>query len=382
LEKDTPDQSAPSEDNQSDSAQTRRRKIEHIDICLQEDVQSKRSTLFDEIDFIHRALPEIDKSAIDLTTNFLGLRSAAPIVISAMTGGHPQTYDINKRLAEAAEEMRIPIGVGSQRAAVEDPSLARTFKVVRECAPNCPVIANIGATHVEVAPDAIEMIDADVLAIHLNPLQEAIQPEGDCNSAGFLDNIAEIRAIVDIPIIVKETGAGISASVAKELEDVGIDAIDVGGVGGTSWSAVEYYRAMKEGDSMKAQLGQEYWDWGIPTALSVIMTTAATDLPVIATGGVRSGLDVAKALALGAMSAGIAYPLLAPAANGTMQDVVTKLKGFTESLRVAMYLTGCDCVDDLAAQPLLLGPRLTSTLQALNIEYRKPRRGARDHIFR
>ncbi len=382
MERDAPDRLAHAEDVQSDSAQTRRRKIEHIDICLQEDVQCRRPTMFDEISFIHRALPEIDKSAIDLRTNFLGLRADAPIVIAAMTGGHPQTYDINKRLAQAAEELRIPIGVGSQRAAVEDPSLASTFKVVRECAPSCPVIANIGATHVEVAPEAVEMIDADILAIHLNPLQEAIQPEGDCNSVGFLDNIAEIRASIDIPIIVKETGAGISPLVARQLEDLGIDAIDVGGVGGTSWSAVEYYRALKEGNQMKAQLGQEYWDWGIPTALSLIMTRGATDLPVIATGGVRSGLDVAKALALGAMAAGIAHPLLAPAANGTAQDVVTKLKGFTESLKVAMYLTGCDCIDDLARQPLLLAPTMMSTLQSLDIDYHRFTRGTKDHGLR
>jgi isopentenyl-diphosphate delta-isomerase len=379
------DASEPAKRSRADSAdadQTSRRKIEHVNICLQEDVQSRRGTQFDDIQFIHRALPEIDKDAIDLTTNFLGLRADAPVVIAAMTGGHPQTYEINKRLAEAAEELRVPIGVGSQRAAVEDPSLANTFKVVRECAPSVPVIANIGATHVEAAPEAIEMIDADVLAVHLNPLQEAVQPEGDSNSVGFLDNIAEIREAVDIPIMVKETGAGISASVARKLEELEIDAIDVGGLGGTSWAAVEHYRAVKDGDQARAQLGEEFWDWGIPTALSLIMVREATDLSVVATGGIRSGLDVAKALSLGAVAAGIAHPLLRPAVTGTSKDVVLKLRSFIEGLRVAMYLTGSECVDDLTRQPLLLSPALVSTLQALDIRSWKFTRGIQSQRLR
>ncbi|MHA2214015.1 MAG: hypothetical protein ACW992_12715, partial [Candidatus Thorarchaeota archaeon] len=169
---------ADSSEAHDEAAQTRRRKIEHIEICLDEDVQSRSSTMLEDVKLVHNALPEINKDAIDLTVNFLGLHASAPIVIAAMTGGHPDTLEINRRLAEAAEELRIPIGVGSQRAAVEDESLADTFRIVREVAPSVPVIANIGATHVDVAPSAVEMIDADVLAVHLNPLQEAVQPEG------------------------------------------------------------------------------------------------------------------------------------------------------------------------------------------------------------
>ncbi|TFG10260.1 type 2 isopentenyl-diphosphate Delta-isomerase [Candidatus Thorarchaeota archaeon] len=354
-----------------EAAQTRRRKIEHIEICLQEDVQCKKSTMFEHIGFIHNALPEIDKNDIDLTTNFFGLRADAPLVIAAMTGGHPDTLEINKRLAEAAEEMRIPIGVGSQRAALEDPSLENTFKVVRESAPSVPLIANIGATHVESAPEAVEMIDADILAIHLNTLQEAVQPEGDCNSIGVLDNIALIVDSVDIPVIVKETGAGISSSVALALEEADVDGVDVGGVGGTSWAAVEYYRALREDNILKAQLGLDFWDWGIPTALSIVMVGETTDLDIIATGGVRSGLDVAKALSLGAVAAGVAHPFLRPAFEGSTEVVVQEIKKFTEGLRVAMYLNGCEIVEDLVERPLLLSAELIKRLESLDIEYRK-----------
>nr|KXH77468.1 MAG: type 2 isopentenyl-diphosphate Delta-isomerase [Candidatus Thorarchaeota archaeon SMTZ1-83] len=345
--------------------------MEHIEICLDEDVQTRVSTMFEHVNFVHNALPEIDKDKIDLTTNFLGLRANAPIVIAAITGGHPRTYEINRKLAEAAEMLRIPIGVGSQRAAIEDPSLADTFRVVREKAPSVPVIANIGATHVEAAPSAIEMIDADILAIHLNPLQEAVQPEGDCNSEGVLDNIAAIVDSVDVPVIVKETGAGMSGEVAESLEGIGVAGVDVGGVGGTSWSAVEYYRALREDDDLKAQLGLDFWSWGIPTALSVIMVRDSTDLEVIATGGIRTGLDVAKSIALGAMSAGVAHPLLRPAVLGSPLDVIVQVERMVEGLKVAMYLTGCSAVSELGEKPLLLGGPLIEALKSLDIDYRK-----------
>ncbi len=327
--------------------------------------------MFEHIEFIHQALPEIDKDAIDLTINFLGLRANAPIVIAAMTGGHPQTTEINRRLAEAAEELRIPIGVGSQRAAVEDPSLEDTFRVVRESAPSVPVIANIGATHVDAAEAAVDMIEADVLAIHLNPLQEACQPEGDCNSIGVINNITAIMDTVDVPIMVKETGAGISAEVAIALEEIGVDAIDVGGVGGTSWAAVEYYRALREGDEIKAQLGLDFWDWGIPTALSVIMVREATELDIVATGGIRTGLDIAKALSLGAIAAGVAHPLLSPAVKGKTKDVVAELKKLLEGLKTAMYLNGCLKVEELLERPLILSSEMITTLKALDIDYKK-----------
>ncbi|MFW9981357.1 MAG: type 2 isopentenyl-diphosphate Delta-isomerase [Candidatus Thorarchaeota archaeon] len=350
---------------------TRRRKIEHIEICLDEEVQCQRPTMFEDIDFVHNALPEIDKDRIDLTTNFFGLRAGAPLIIAAMTGGHPQTKSVNMKLASAAEELNLPIGVGSQRAAVEDETLVDTFKIVRETAPSVPVIANIGATHVSAAPKAVSMIDADILAIHLNPLQEAIQPEGDCNSEGALESIAAIVDSVDVPVIVKETGAGISGEIAKSLEEVGVAGIDVGGVGGTSWAGVEYYRALREEDDLKAQLGLEFWDWGIPTALSVLMVLDSTELDVIATGGIRSGLDVAKALALGSIAAGVARPLLRPAVYGSALDVIVELERILEGLKVAMYLTGSQKVEELSSKRLILTGKLVESLKSLGIDYRK-----------
>ena len=355
--------------NTVEAEQTRRRKLEHIEICLREDVQCRRSPMFEHVHLIHKALPEVDRDSIDLTVNFLGLRASAPLVIAAMTGGHPDTMEINRRLAEAAEELRIPIGVGSQRAAVEDPTLEDTFRVVREVAPSVPVIANIGATHVDAAPAAVEMIEADILAIHLNPLQEAIQPEGDCSSVGMLDSIAAIVESVDVPVMVKETGAGISAQVAVALEEVGVAAVDVGGVGGTSWAAVEYYRALQENDEVKAQLGLDFWDWGIPTALSVLMVSEATDLEIVATGGVRSGLDVAKAIALGATAAGVAYPLLQAAVEGTTRDVIVELEKIIDGLKTAMYLTGCQTVDELGAIPIMFSAEMIATLNSLGLDY-------------
>ena len=359
------------EEDSSAASLTRRRKIEHIEICLDEEVQCLRSTMFEDIDFVHNALPEIDKDRIDLTVNFFGFRAGAPLIIAAMTGGHPQTKSVNMKLASAAEELGLPIGVGSQRAAVEDESLVDTFKIVRETAPSVPVIANIGATHVNAAPDAVSMIEADILAVHLNPLQEAIQPEGDCNSEGALESIAAIVDSVDIPVIVKETGAGISSEVAKSLEDAGIVGIDVGGLGGTSWAGVEYFRAQKEDNDLKAQLGLEFWDWGIPTAMSVLMVLDSTELDVIATGGIRNGLDVAKALALGSVAAGVAHPLLSPAVHGNALDVIIELERILEGLRVAMYLTGSKKVEELSSKRLILSGKLVESLKSLGIDYLK-----------
>jgi isopentenyl-diphosphate delta-isomerase len=359
----------PTSDDDYEALLTKRRKMEHIEICLNEDVQYSVSTMFDDIHLIHNALPEIDKDTIDLTTNFLGLRAAAPIVIAGMTGGHSETLAINRRLAQAAEVLRLPIGVGSQRSAIENPELVDTFRIVREEAPSVPVIANIGATHVEEAVKAVEMIDADVLAIHLNPLQEAVQPEGDCNSIGVLDKIADIVDSIEVPVMIKETGAGISAGVATQLESIGVDAIDCGGAGGTSWSAVEYYRALKEEDELQSYLGKIFWDWGIPTALSVIMILDSTDLDVIATGGIRTGVDVAKAVSIGAMAAGVAIPLLRAAVHGTTEDVVFELNKIIEGLRVTMYLTGCETIDDLVSRPLIIKGELAESLNSLGIDY-------------
>lgn len=344
---------------------TSRRKIEHLDLCAKEEVESYGSG-FEDIVFIHRAIPEMDKNSIDTKVSLIGKKLAAPILIASMTGGHPETLRVNRNLAEAAEALGLGIGVGSQRAALEDPAQEESFRVVRDAAPNAFVYGNIGAAQlqeygVEGVERAIEMIDADAIAIHLNFLQEAIQPEGDVDASGILALIMDICSSIKVPVIVKETGAGIAHQDAVALIEAGVAAIDVGGRGGTSWARVEVYRAQAEGNSLLENLGLLYWDWGIPTAASVVECATAGNVPVIATGGVRSGLDVAKAIALGARCAGVALPLVAPA----MQDsgaVVECLSRMIEELRVAMFLTGSPDVDSLSRAQIIFSGKTREML--------------------
>jgi isopentenyl-diphosphate delta-isomerase len=324
------------------------RKLEHLLLCLHCDVEYKnKKTGFEDIEFIHKALPEINKDEIDISTEFFGKKLDAPIIISAITGGHPASLSVNRKLAKATNKLNIGMGVGSQRAAVENPDLISTYTVVRENAPNAFIIGNIGAPQIEYAQKAADMIDADALAIHLNPLQESIQPEGDINARGQLESIKKIVDEVEIPIIVKETGAGISREVALTLESLGVDAIDVAGSGGTSWAAVETYRANKK------YLGNLYRDWGIPTAVSTIEVCESVNIPVISSGGIRSGLDAAKAIALGADAVGIALPFLKAACKG-YKAVIAKLEEFQEALKVAMFLVGASDLKQLRNTDLVI----------------------------
>ena len=345
--------------------ETRRRKFEHIRICLEENVESSY-TGFEDVMLIHKALPEVDYDKISLEIEFLGEKLKAPIIIAGMTGGHPETKKINENLALAAEEFKIGIGVGSQRAGIEDESLVDTYTVVRDNAPNAFLIANIGIAQVlekgvEYAEKAVEMIDADALAVHLNFLQEAVQPEGDKKAEGAKEALKEVCSL-NVPVIVKETGAGISREVAFELREAGAAAIDVGGKGGTSWSAVEAFRIK---DDVMREVAIDFWDWGIPTAFCVAEVHDV--LPTIATGGIRSGIDVAKSLALGAKAAGIALPFLKPATSGE-EDVKRKVKYFIESLKTAMFLTGCKKVDDLRRVPLFITGKLKEWLEFREID--------------
>jgi len=328
------------------------RKIEHLTLCTVEDVESGEAG-FDDVHFVHNALPEVSKSTLDTTATFLGNRFSSPVFIAGMTGGHPDTTRVNASLAEAAERLRIGIGIGSQRAAIENPKLIESFSVVRERAPHAFVVANIGALQVkeyelDVVDRLIEMVDANALAIHLNFLQEAIQPEGNTNAEGCLEAIESISKSVRIPIIAKETGAGISREVAERLKKAGVSAIDVGGAGGTSWAKVEAYRAGN--DPMLERLGTLYEGWGIPTVVSLL---EASVLPLIATGGVRNGLQVAKSIALGASLCGIGLPLLKSALNGSAH-VIGEISAIVEELKVAMFLTGCKTLGDLTSKPLII----------------------------
>lgn len=335
---------------------TSQRKIEHLRLCATSPVESKEvSAGFEDVMLIHRALPELHMEDIDLSTNFLGCQLDAPFMIASITGGHPDTTPINAALAKAAEEMGIGIGVGSQRAAVEDPEQEESFRVVRDVAPDAFIYGNIGAAQireygVEGIEKLIEMIDANALAVHLNFLQEAIQPEGDVDASGSLDVIKDICSL-NIPIIAKETGAGISYEDAVLLKDAGVSAIDVGGVGGTSWSGVEVYRARERNDIKLELLGELFWDFGIPTVPSIVECSSM--LPVIATGGLRTGVDIAKSISVGAEVASAALPFVAPALEGK-DEVVQTIRLMLDELKVAMFLCGCGDIESLKNAPAVI----------------------------
>ena len=324
------------------------RKLEHLELCANRDVEYKRKkTGFEEIELIHKALPQINKKTINVKTEFLGKKLDAPFIITGITGGHPASLAINRELARAAEQLKVGMGMGSQRAAIENPDLKSTYTVIRDEAPSTFIIGNIGAPQIEYAERAADMMDLDAMAVHLNPLQEAIQPEGDVDAANYLEFIKDTSKTLDIPVIVKETGAGIKREDAIALENAGVAALDVAGSGGTSWAAVETYR------SKDRSLGDLFWDWGIPTAVSTVEVSQSVKIPVMSSGGIRTGLDAAKALALGADAVGIALPLLKEAYQGH-EAVISKLEKFIEELRVAMYLVGASSLSDLKKCDLVI----------------------------
>jgi isopentenyl-diphosphate delta-isomerase len=349
-------------------SQVEGRKSDHIQICLDEDVQARQTTTgFENVSFVHKALPEIDRDKINLRTVMLNHEFSSPLIVGAMTGGTAEAKKINAAIAEAVEDLGLGMGVGSQRAAIENPQVESTFSIVRKRAPTAFIVANIGGPqlvrgyHAKKARKAVEMLNADALAIHLNPLQEAVQPEGETTYAGVAGKIREIAEVLDVPIIVKETGAGIGAEEAKTLHKAGVAAIDVAGAGGTSWAAVEYHRANRVKDEPHERLGTVFWDWGIPTVVSLVEVVQSVNMTVIASGGIRSGIDVAKALALGASCAGIASPILGPAA--TSPDKVKRLLHFViDELRNALFLVGADSVEALKKVPLVLTGRTAEWL--------------------
>lgn len=347
------------------SSRTSSRKEQHVRITLAEDVSFKgKSAGFDQFDFVHNALPELDLAEVDLSTAFLGKPVGLPIIVSSMTGGYRDAGRINRGLAEVCAERRLPMGVGSQRQAIEDDTHHRSYSIVREAAPDIPIFGNIGAAEVAKLRSAdpvrrlADLIRADGFAVHLNPLQELLQPEGNPEFRGVLNGIAMLVKDLGLPVIVKEIGAGISEDVARRLIDVGVRIIDVAGAGGTSWAGVEILR--RNGSSRgrgHRDFASSFWDWGIATANAVRQVGGLKQrqrgLTVIASGGIASGLDVAKSIALGADLAGAARPMLKALERGGRKGLLAEIDAWAGELRGAMFLTGSKTLKDLQARPLV-----------------------------
>jgi len=325
------------------------RKSDHIRINLEHDVSSSLTTGLEHYRFTHRALPEIDLDEVDLTLNLFGRRLQAPILISSMTGGSEQAAQINRTLAAAAQANGIALGLGSQRAALEQPDLAFSFQV-RDVAPDILLFANLGAIQlnnqytVDHCRRAVEIAGADALILHLNPLQEALQPEGDTHFRGLLRRIETVCRSIDVPVVAKEVGWGISAQTAQQLASAGVAAIDVAGAGGTSWSQVEMYRIH---DEVAANVAATFRQWGIPTAESIRQVKQALpEIPIFASGGLRDGLDIAKCIALGAVMGGMAGPFLKSAVESldAVNRIILQLK---REIQVCMFAVGATNLSQL-----------------------------------
>ena len=323
------------------------RKSEHIRINLEKDVAFPNITTgLEQFHFMHQALPELNLDDVDLSVSIFGKRLAAPLLISSMTGGGPEAERINLRLAEAAETAGIAMGLGSQRVALEDETKARSFQV-RRVAPSLLLFANLGVAQlnkgytVSHCLRAVEMIEADALILHLNPLQEVLQAGGDVHWAELAAKIEKVCRALPAPVIAKEVGWGISPQTARLLADAGVAAIDVAGSGGTSWAEVEYHRT---DDLLLRRLARTFVDWGIPTAETLMLVREAVpEIPLFASGGLRTGLDVAKCLALGADMAGLAAPFLKAAAVSA-DAVLSEINALKAELSVSMFLAGAESI--------------------------------------
>ncbi|MFB2976605.1 type 2 isopentenyl-diphosphate Delta-isomerase [Microseira sp. BLCC-F43] len=329
--------------------ETQNRKADHLRVCLEESVQFQQTTGLERYRFTHCCLPELDWNEIDISTSFLGKQLGAPLLISSMTGGTEFAGIINQRLAKVAQKYKLAMGVGSQRVAVENPEVGGTF-AVRSLAPDILLFANLGAVQLnyqyglDQCLRAIDLLQADALILHLNPLQESVQTKGDKNFRGLLDKIAILCMKLPVPVIAKEVGNGISATMAEKLIDAGVAAIDVAGAGGTSWAKVESERAK---DPMQQRLGATFADWGIPTAECITNVRAiAPNIPLIASGGLRNGLEVGKAIALGADIAGLALPFLQAAAESEAA-LDTLVEMLVAEITTVLFCTGNGTLSDL-----------------------------------
>ena len=333
---------------------TSSRKADHIRINLDEDVRSGLTSGLEHYRFIHQALPELNLEDVELNLRLFGRELRAPILISSMTGGTEQAGKINRVLAEAAQETGIAMGLGSQRAAIENLGLSNTFQV-RQFAPDVLLFANLGAVQlnygygIEQCQQAVDMIEADALILHLNPLQEAVQPEGDTRFAGLLNRIEAICQALPVPVIIKEVGWGFSEQAARQLAEAGVAAIDVAGAGGTSWTQVEMHRAETKDQAL---LAAAFIDWGIPTAQAIInVRKVAPDLKVFASGGLRDGIDIAKCVALGASLGGMASPFL-KAANQSLEKTIDTISLIRRQIEITMFASGTANLEQLRKSSL------------------------------
>ena len=350
---------------ETESANTIRRKDEHLDLCARAPVEHAGSGLLEEVGLVHEALPERRLEDVDLSCSILGRNLRAPVLVSAMTGGTLRAGGVNRALAAMASRHGFGMGLGSQRAMLEQPELAPTFRV-RDVAPDLLLLANIGMVQArDAGPDRVrhlvESVDADALCVHLNPAQELVQAEGDRDFRGCLDGIGRLVSELPVPVVVKETGCGLGPRTLARLADVGVEWVDVAGVGGTSWPGVESFR----GSESQRRAGRSLAQWGIPTAASILYARRA-GLRAIASGGIRSGLDAARALALGAEAVALALPFLRALEEGGTDALDALAADLTETLRRVALLTGGDSVEHLRTAPHVIGPNLRAWAESVS----------------
>jgi isopentenyl-diphosphate delta-isomerase len=349
------------------------RKADHLALCATDEVAFRtKTTLFEQVRFLHDALPDLDADALDTSQVVLGKRLRAPIVIAAMTGGTEEAARVNRELASLAEELGFGFGLGSQRAMHRDADVTATY-AMRDFAKSTLLLGNLGVVQARAMTTQdvaalVQNVGADALCIHLNPAMELVQPGGDRDFRGGLETIARLVRELDVPVVVKETGCGLSGRVGRRLRDVGVRHVDTSGAGGTSWVAVEAKRAEAAAENALQALGEAFWDWGIPTAASVGMLAPLGFETLIATGGVKNGLDVARAIALGATAAGIARPFLKALVAGGRKGALAFAEGLLAELRAVMLLTGSADLAALAQTPRMVGANLRAWIDVSGVD--------------